>query len=216
MSGSKRRDSPSSLVEETAMTVLITRLELTPEDLRREAGRTKDAAAGRRMLAIALVLEGHRRGVAARQSAMDGQTLRDWAHRYNAEGIAGLFNRPHGGGPPRKLTAAQEAEIAAWISAGPDAERDGVVRWRLIDLGRRIVDEFNVPLHERSIGKLVHRLGFRHISVRPRHPQADASAQEAHKKTLPHWLARRSHMRPVTSRSNYGGRTKPVSASKAA
>jgi hypothetical protein len=43
MSGSKRRDSPSSLVEETAMTVLITRLELTPEDLRREAGRTKDA-----------------------------------------------------------------------------------------------------------------------------------------------------------------------------
>ena len=167
------------------MTVLITRLELTPEDLRREASRTKDAAAGRRMLAIALVLEGHRRGVAARQSAMDGQTLRDWAHRYNAEGIAGLFNRPHGGGPPRKLTAAQEAAIAAWVSAGPDPERDGVVRWRLIDLGKRIVDEFNVPLHERSVGKLVHRLGFRHISVRPRHPQADASAQEAHKNVWP-------------------------------
>jgi hypothetical protein len=55
------------------MTVLITRLELTPEDQRREAGHTKDAAAGRRMLAIALVLEGHRRGVAARQSAMDGK-----------------------------------------------------------------------------------------------------------------------------------------------
>jgi transposase len=50
--------------------------------------------------------------------------LRDWAHRYNAEGIAGLFNRPHGGGPPRKLTAAQEAKerirsIAerAWVNA---------------------------------------------------------------------------------------------------
>jgi hypothetical protein len=76
MSGSKRCDSPSSLVEETAMTVLITRLELTPEDLRREAGRTKDAAAGRRMLAIALVLEGHRRGVAARQSAMCQSALK--------------------------------------------------------------------------------------------------------------------------------------------
>jgi transposase len=45
--------------------------------------------------------------------------------------------------------------------------------------------QFNVPLHERSIGKLVHRLGFRHISVRPRHPQADASAQEAHKNVWP-------------------------------
>ena len=77
------------------------------------------------MLAIALVLEGHRRGVAARQSGMDGQTLRDWSHRYNAEGISGLFNRPHGGGRPRKLTAAQEAAIAGWVRAGPDPERDG-------------------------------------------------------------------------------------------
>ena len=46
-----------------------------------------------------------------------------------------------------------------------------MVRWRLIDLGKRIVDEFDVPLHERSVGKLLHRLGFRHISVRPRHPR---------------------------------------------
>src|SRR3712207_7077118 len=54
------------------------------------------------MLAIALVLEGRPRGEAAAQCGMDRQALRDWVHRYNAEGIAGLSDRPvRPAGPPR-------------------------------------------------------------------------------------------------------------------
>jgi transposase len=34
------------------------------------------------------------RASAARLAGMDRQTLRGWVHRYNAEGIAGLSNRP--------------------------------------------------------------------------------------------------------------------------
>jgi transposase len=49
-----------------------------------------------------------------------------------------------------------------------------VVRWRRGDLSRKIARMFGVHLHERSVGKLLHRLGFRHLSVRPRHPQADS------------------------------------------
>jgi transposase len=184
-SGSDWRDS-SIVVEwsETAMTVQITRLELTPVELRREAARTKDADAARRMLAIALLLDGHSRELAARQSGMECQTLRDWVHRYNAEGLAGLFDRPHGGGTPRRLTAMQENEVADWVRAGPELEMDGVVRWRRHDLGRKIARVFGVHLHERSVGKLLPRLGFRHLSVRPRHPQAEPAAQEAHKKRM--------------------------------
>jgi transposase len=201
---------------ETAMTVKITRLELTPSDLRREAACTKDADAARRMLAIALLLEGHSREQSARQSGMDRQTLRDWVHRYNAEGIGGLFDRPHGGGARRKLTTAQESEIALWVDAGPDPETDGVVRWRLGDLRQKIAQRFAVHLHERSVGKLMRRLGFRHVSVRPRHPQADTSAQVAHKKTSPPWSLTPSHPRLAASRSSSGGRMKRASASKAA
>ena len=69
------------------MTVAITRLELSAGDLRQEAKRCQDAAAARRMLALALVLEGHAREEAARHAGMDRQTLRDWVHRYNAEGL---------------------------------------------------------------------------------------------------------------------------------
>ena len=94
----------------------------------------------RRMLAIALLLEGQGRDLSARQSGMDRQTLRDWVHRYNAEGIAGLLDRPHGGGAPRKLTAMQESEVAGWVRSGPVLETDGVVRWRRSDLGRKIAE----------------------------------------------------------------------------
>jgi hypothetical protein len=40
------------------MAVAVTRLELDADDLRREATRCRDAKAARRMLALALVLEG--------------------------------------------------------------------------------------------------------------------------------------------------------------
>jgi len=66
------------------MTIAITRHEPGAGDLRREAARCRDARAARRMLALALVLEGSSREDAARAAGMDRQTLRDWVHRYNA------------------------------------------------------------------------------------------------------------------------------------
>jgi transposase len=87
------------------MSVKITRTDLTAGELRREASREANAAAARRMLALALVLEGQRRADAARQCGMDRQTLRDWMHRFNDDGLAGLFDRDHGGGAPRKLSS---------------------------------------------------------------------------------------------------------------
>jgi transposase len=166
------------------MAVEITREDRTPAQVRRAAGRTKDARAARRMLAIALVLEGVDRTSAAETCGMDRQTLRDWVHRYNAEGLAGLTNRPSPGRRPR-LTPEQKAELAAWVEAGPDPERDRVVRWRRVDLKRRIQAEFGVAMHERSVGKQLRALGLRRLVPRPKHPKADFAAQEAFKKTFP-------------------------------
>jgi transposase len=73
--------------------IAITRRDLTAAELRAAAGRTKDARAARRMLALALVLEGKDRTTAAETAKWARQTLRDWVHRYNAEGLAGLVNR---------------------------------------------------------------------------------------------------------------------------
>lgn len=61
------------------MTVAITRMDDTAADLRRQAAGSADAAVVRRLLGLALVLDGRKRAEAARLAGMDRQTLRDWA-----------------------------------------------------------------------------------------------------------------------------------------
>jgi transposase len=58
--------------------VKITRTDHQPAELRAAAAKSDDAAKSRRLLAIAMVLEGTSRLDAARQTGMDRQTLRDW------------------------------------------------------------------------------------------------------------------------------------------
>src|SRR6201984_1959072 len=140
------------------MTVEITRLDLSATDLRAASAHTEDAKAARRMLAIALVLEDWSRQAAAEACAMDRQTLRDWVHRYNECGLDGLHDRPRRNGPPPRLSPEQQTKLAEWVEQGPDLERDGVMRWRCIDLQQRIKEEFTIDLHESTVGKLLRRL----------------------------------------------------------
>jgi transposase len=197
------------------MTVAVTRKELGAVELRREAGRCRDARAARRLLALALVLEGSSREAAARAAGMDRQTLRDWVHRYNEAGLAGLRDRRRPGPRPR-LSPEQEADLVTAVEQGPDPDRDGVVRWRRVDLQAALVEaRFGVRLHERSVGKVLRRLGFVRLSVRPRHPKADEAAQEAFKKASPSWWRRRCPSTPAASRSRSGSRMRRASASRA-
>ncbi len=196
------------------MAVAITRTEFDAAGLRHAAARAKDADAARRMLALALVLEGCIRMEAAQICGMDRQTLRDWVHRYNDQGLAGLSDRKAPGPTPR-LSAEQQAEVAALVRSGPDLAEHGVVRWRRADLSHLIQTRYGVQLAERSVGAMLARLGFRHISVRPHNPAQDPAAIEAHKKTLPPSSRPPFHSTRAINLSNSGGRTKPASASKA-
>ena len=77
------------------------------------------------------------------------------------------------------------AAFAKIVEAGPDREKDGVVRWRRIDLKRVIAAKFGVDFHPRYVGKLLKKLGFSHMSARPRHPAQDERTVEAFQKKLP-------------------------------
>ena len=163
----------------------ITRLQHSPAELRGLAVKSSDTTVARRLLAIAMVLEGASRLDAARQTGMDRQTLRDWVHRYNEQGLAGLSDKTGNVGPKPLLSPEQEAEVAGWVRRGPDPVEHGVVRWRRADLARAIAAKWGVHLAERSISDILRRMGFRRLVPRPRHPGHDAAAQASFKATSP-------------------------------
>jgi transposase len=153
-------------------------------ELRELAKRSRNPRQIRRLLALAAVYAGMSRAEAAEVGGMDRQTLRDWAHRFNAEGPEGLKDRPRAG-RRRWLSDAQMAELAEIVETGPDPATDGVVRWRRIDLKRVIEERFGVIYSERAISELLRRLSFSYISARPQHPRQDPRVLEGFKKTSP-------------------------------
>ena len=178
--GSQRRFA--GRVHRMGQALTITRTDHCAADLRAAASKSDDAAQVRRLLAIALALDGDPRSEAAERSGMDRQTLRDWVHRYNDGGIDGLKSRSSPGRAPR-LTDAQKAELKALVIAGPDPEHDGVVRWRCADLQAVIERRFSVQVHESTVGKWLHQLGLTRLQPRPVHPKKDPAAEQAFKKT---------------------------------
>ena len=162
--------------------VRITRLDQTPQALRALAAKSRDASQARRLLAIALVLEGICRAQAAQQTGMDRQTLRDWVHRYNEHGVAGLVSRTPPG-PTPKLTEAQMAELRQLVIDGPDPKVHKVIRWRCVDLQAEVARRFDVTADDGTIARWLHKLKLTRLQPRPYHPKKDAEAQEAFKKT---------------------------------
>jgi transposase len=164
--------------------VKITRTDHTAVELRGLAAKSNGTARVRRLLALALILEGQSRHMAATQSGMDRQTLRDWVHRHNTEGVSGLLSI-RSGGHPASLTAAQMAELKELTIKGPDPETDNVVRWRCVDLREEVVRRFTVTVTERTIGRWLRGLELTRSRPRPFHPKKDAAAQEDFKKNSP-------------------------------
>jgi transposase len=154
---------------------------MSAEEFRAAAAASKDASQARRLLALAGVRDGMSRKAAARIGGMDRQTLRDWVHAFNAHGIDGLIDGTSPG-RPCKLTDEQKAEIEALVEKGPDVLKDGIVRWRCMDLVRIAKERFGVTVSEDTMGRILHQLDFSHISARPRHPKQKDGEIESFKK----------------------------------
>jgi hypothetical protein len=113
----------------------LTRTEHTSGELRALSSKCPDSAQVRRLLALALVIDGRPRGEAAALAGIDRQTLCDWVHRYNASGVEGLKSRCPPGRVPA-LTEQQRADL--WLHYQPDSalaiwfrERVGTLQGRI-------------------------------------------------------------------------------------
>jgi transposase len=156
----------------------------SPAELRRRARCERDGRVSARLLALANALEGMPREEAARLAGMTGQTLGDWVHRYNEEGVNGLKDRLRSGRPPR-LDDGQQAALKALVLKGPKLERDGCVAWRVRDLCALVERRFGVAYSATGMLRLLHGLDRSWQKPRPVHPEADPKAQVRFQKACP-------------------------------
>jgi transposase len=122
-----------------------TRLDLSATDLRKAAKQEKNATVVRRILAIALVLDGADRKSAAETCGMDRQSLRVWVYYYNREGLSGLRER-RTSNRKSPLTLDLEPTFTALVEQGPNPAIAGVVRWRRVDLQRVLKERFGIEV----------------------------------------------------------------------
>ncbi len=153
--------------------------------LRRLAKASDDANQTRRLLALAVIYDGGKRGEAAVVGGVGLQVIRDWVLRFNAKGPRGLIDRKAPGKTP-KLNASQRRALARIVESGPIPAVHGVVRWRLKDLVQWIFEEFGIALDETSVGRTLKAMGFRKLSARPRHyAQNELAIADFKKKASP-------------------------------
>lgn len=114
---------------------------------RRSAGQRKACDRSgdqvRRLLAVALILNGGTRSEAVKLAGVTLQIVRDWVLRFNVEGPGGLVNRKASG--RASILDRQRVRVAAQLEAGPIPRPQGGVRWRLISLAQWVCNPQQAP-----------------------------------------------------------------------
>ncbi len=144
------------------------RSDYTSSDLRRFARRSGDPDQVRRLLALALILDGGSRSEAAKVAGVTLQIVRDWVLRFNEGGPDSLATRK-APGRASILNDEQRARLAEIVETGPIPSVHGVVRWRLADLAQWIWDEFALSVTRHTLGRELRAMGYGKLSARPRH-----------------------------------------------
>src|SRR5271156_2595179 len=145
---------------------------------RRESGRVCQ-----RVLLIANMLEGMEHEEAARLAGLSRSAAYEWHNRYEEDGLEGLRDRPRPGRQPR-VDAATRARLKERIGAGAQPGRGGGGAFRGVDAQRILKEEFEIECSLSSTYRLLHRMQLSWLAPRPRHPEADATAQAAFSQLL--------------------------------
>lgn len=98
---------------------------------------------------------------------------------FDAAGLRKLARKCKDTRAVRRLLAL--AAVYDGASRSEAAKAGGMDRQSLRDWV--IARDFDVHVSEATVGRLLHRLGFAHVSARPRHPGQNVEAIAAFKKT---------------------------------
>ena len=155
---------------------------LSPDELAKFAKKEPNPRVRQRLLAVRLVVMGNNIPQAAKAAGLKQRQTRNWIHRFNAEGINGLRDRPRPG-QPVKLPRQKEQAFGGRIEKGA-IQKDRTCNLRVKDIRRILRDEFGAHYSLGGTYFLLHRLGFSSLVPRPRHPHTDLQAQAKFKKNV--------------------------------
>jgi len=155
----------------------------TLEELRAAVHRISDADERDRARMVVHAKEGETGVAIAQRLGYTDRAVRKWVLRYNQGGLDGLKDLPRSG-QPRHLDAAREEDVRTRLNAGAQPQ-DGVCTLRGEDVRRILAEEFGARYSLSGTYAVLHRLGYSSLAPRPRHPKADAAAQEEFEKNSP-------------------------------
>jgi transposase len=122
-------------------------------------------------------------------TGLSRRPVQEWVRRYNAQGIAGLWDRPRPG-QPTKLRRDQEEVFRQRMLAGPTGADGGLCTLRGKDAQRILAQEFGASYSLGGAIDLLHRLGFSCLRPRPRHRPNDPPARQKWLERAPLWSRR--------------------------
>jgi transposase len=121
--------------------------------------RDHGAMEQRRLKAAKLFEAGKGPSEVARMLKVRRQSAHDWQRRWQTGG-AGALRSSGAAGPKRKLTTAQQAEIAAAVVAGPQAQGHATAVWTLPRVAQLIAERTGQRYHPGHVWRVLRELGF--------------------------------------------------------
>lgn len=137
----------------------ITRSDVTPGALLRQASEIPGAWAGLRIAAVLLILAGWRAPAIARLFQVSRVTACAWIRDANTRGVASVQDRPRPGRPPR-VTPAVARRLAAALDRSPTEVGVQRSRWDGLAVVEYLRTVCGVRLQPRQARNWLHRLGL--------------------------------------------------------
>lgn len=132
---------------------------------------------GRRIRAWELYQQGWKQSDIARALGVADSSVSRWLDRARAEGVAGLKRRP-GGGPKKRLTDEQLAQLPGLLEQGAEAYGFRGDVWTRSRVGEVIRQTFGVSYTDTHVGRLLKQIGWTRQKPLKRASQRDEAAIE--------------------------------------
>ena len=155
-------DSGGSTPGRFSIALQLRSLTAEEHDIIRQLAQSRTAAARtvERAKIIWLASQGRRVPAIARELRLGDETVRLWLKRFNADGLAGLRDRPRSG-RPATYTAEQAGEVVALSLTDPRSLDLPFASWTLDRLRAYLHEVKGIPMSRARIGKLLVAEGLR-------------------------------------------------------